>query len=167
MMMLKMWKVNDKVYTGLFREHSGSVVYCSTWDRGATGLSLTGVTALCPWARHINPSLVLVQPRKTRPFIIERLLMEPKKSNQTNTQVCLYSCTNLQLTWYEYPVYTRLEHWELQILYQYTLSGRYKHHTYPITLSIMETPKQILWQTVKTQMKCSIMLHFIRVCAVC
>ena len=34
-------------------------------DRGATGSSLTGV----PWARHIDPSLVLVQPRKTRPYI--------------------------------------------------------------------------------------------------
>ena len=48
----------------------------------AVGSSLTGVTALCPGARHINPSLVLVQPRKTRPFITERLLMGGK--NQTN-----------------------------------------------------------------------------------
>ena len=32
-------------------------------------------------SKNINPSLVLVQPRKTRPFITERLLME---SNQTN-----------------------------------------------------------------------------------
>ena len=31
--------------------------------------SHTGVTGLRPSARHINPSLVLVQPRKTRPFI--------------------------------------------------------------------------------------------------
>ena len=30
----------------------------------------------------INPSLVLVQPRKTRPFITERLLMGCKESNQ-------------------------------------------------------------------------------------
>ena len=35
---------------------------------------------------HINPSLVLVQPRKTRPFITERLLMGRKKTNQTNKQ---------------------------------------------------------------------------------
>ena len=27
----------------------------------------------------------------------------------------------------------------------------------------LETPKQVLWQTVKTQMKCRIMQHFIRV----
>ena len=33
-----------------------------------------------------NPSLVLVQPRKTRPFITERLLMGRKESNQTNKQ---------------------------------------------------------------------------------
>ena len=35
-------------------------------------------------SRNINPSLVLVQPRKTRPFITERLLMGSKESNQTN-----------------------------------------------------------------------------------
>ena len=37
-------------------------------------------------SQNINPSLVLVQPRKTRPFITERLLMGRKESNQTNKQ---------------------------------------------------------------------------------
>ena len=36
-------------------------------------------------SKNINPSLVLVQPRKTRPFIPERLLMGRKESNQTRT----------------------------------------------------------------------------------
>ena len=36
-----------------------------------------------------------------------------------------------------------------------------------LTLCILETLKRVLWQTVKTQMKGSIMLHFIRVCIVC
>ena len=36
--------------------------------------------------KNINPSLVLVQPRKTRPFITARLLMGRKESNQTNKQ---------------------------------------------------------------------------------
>ena len=35
-------------------------------------------------SKNINPSLVLVQPRKTRPFITVRLLMGCKESNQTN-----------------------------------------------------------------------------------
>ena len=35
-------------------------------------------------SKNINPSLVLVQPRKTRPFKTERLLMVRKESNQTN-----------------------------------------------------------------------------------
>ena len=35
-------------------------------------------------SKNINPSLVLVQPRKTRPFITIRLLMGRKESNQTN-----------------------------------------------------------------------------------
>ena len=34
-------------------------------------------------SKNINPSLVLVQPRKTRPFITERLLMGRKESSQT------------------------------------------------------------------------------------
>ena len=33
-------------------------------------------------SKNINPSLVLVQPRKTRPFITERMLMGRKESNQ-------------------------------------------------------------------------------------
>ena len=37
-------------------------------------------------SKNIYPSLVLVQPRKTRPFITERLLMGRKESNQTNKQ---------------------------------------------------------------------------------
>ena len=34
-------------------------------------------------ARQIYPSLVLVQPRKNRPYITERLLMGRKEPNQT------------------------------------------------------------------------------------
>ena len=41
---------------------------------GVAGLSLTGVTVLCPEAKHIYPCLVLVQPRKTCPGITEILL---------------------------------------------------------------------------------------------
>ena len=51
----------------LICQRSGSVVEFLTRDREAAGSSVTGVTALCPLARHINPSLVLVQPKKTRP----------------------------------------------------------------------------------------------------
>ena len=35
-------------------------------------------------SKNINPSLVLFKPRKTRPFITERLLMGCEESNQTN-----------------------------------------------------------------------------------
>ena len=40
------------------------------------------VTASFPWARHINPNLVLVQPRKTRP--VKDCWLGRKESNQTN-----------------------------------------------------------------------------------
>ena len=45
--------------------------------------SLIGVAVLCPSARHIYPSLVLVQSRKTHPCLTERLLIVHKESNQT------------------------------------------------------------------------------------
>ena len=69
------------------RECSGSVVECLTRDRGAASWNLTGVTALCAWVRHTNPSLVLVQPWKTSPYITERLLIGCKESNQTKKKV--------------------------------------------------------------------------------
>ena len=37
-------------------------------------------------SKNINPSLVLVQPTKTRPFITEKLLMGCKESNQTKNK---------------------------------------------------------------------------------
>ena len=39
----------------MFSAVGSTVVKCLTGDRGAVGLSLTGVTGLCPRARHINP----------------------------------------------------------------------------------------------------------------
>ena len=51
-------------------------------ERPRVGASLASLRC-GPWARHIYPSLVLVQPRKTRPCLTERLLMGHKESNQT------------------------------------------------------------------------------------
>ena len=61
------------IFEGLW-EPSRAVVECLSKDRRAPCSSLTSVHALCPIARHINPSLVLVQPRKTNPDVTERLL---------------------------------------------------------------------------------------------
>ena len=48
------------------------------------GSNLIRVTGLCPLkARHINPCLVLVQPRKTRPGITENCCLGRKESIQT------------------------------------------------------------------------------------
>ena len=59
------------------------MVECLTRDRVATGWSLTGVVALWSLSKTHYASLVLVQPRKTRPCLTERLLMGRKESNQT------------------------------------------------------------------------------------
>ena len=57
----------------LIEKSCSSVVECLTQDRGVVVLSLTGVTVLCPIARHFIGCLVLVQPRKTRPNMTEKL----------------------------------------------------------------------------------------------
>ena len=57
-----------------------------TRDRRATGSSLTGVTALWSLSKS-HPSLVLIQPRNTHPYITERLLMGRTESNQTMHQL--------------------------------------------------------------------------------
>ena len=72
-----------------------------------------------PSARHIYPSLVLVKPRKTRPCLTERLLVERNESNQ-------HKQTNQKYVFLCLPL-----------------------------------------QTVRTPMKCSIVLHFIWVFTVC
>ena len=50
----------------------------------------SGGLFILPKARHIYPSLVLVQPRKTRPCLTERLLMGCKESNQTKQNKSIY-----------------------------------------------------------------------------
>ena len=60
-------------------------------------------------SKNINPSLVLVQPRKTRPFITERLLMGRKESNQTNKQTKLpFVIKFFVLSIFEWPFLHRL-----------------------------------------------------------
>ena len=67
-----------------YGERSGSVVECLTRDRGVAGSASLASLRCGPWARHIYPSLLLVQLKKTRTCLIERLLMGRKESNQTN-----------------------------------------------------------------------------------
>ena len=80
----------------LMWERSDSLVECLTRDQGTTGSSLTGFPFVVSLSKNINPSLVLVQPRKYRPFITERLLMERKESNRTNKHSTGYSHVRIE-----------------------------------------------------------------------
>ena len=79
------------VFKGL-RKHSSTQSQGAQWLSGRVLDSRPKGRGFEPHRRHCvvslsknsNPSLVLVQPRKTRPFITERLLMGCKESNQTN-----------------------------------------------------------------------------------
>ena len=62
-------------------------------------------------------------------------------------------CSQLLPDW----VISHEQHWKTK------LCAFDNWHTCTITLPSQETPKRVLLQTAKTQMKCSIMLHFIRV----
>ena len=69
------------------RKRSGLGVECLTETEG-TLVRASPVSLRCGhWARHIYPSLVLVQRRKTRPCLTERLLMGRKESNQTKKNI--------------------------------------------------------------------------------
>ena len=46
----------------------------------------------------MNPNLVLVQPKKTRPFKTERLLMGRKESNQTKIKLFIFKLNTSFLT---------------------------------------------------------------------
>ena len=70
-------------------EHSGSVVECLTRGRGAVGTSSPGSLRCVLEQDNINPSLVLVQPKKTHPYITDRLLMGCKESNQTKQKTIM------------------------------------------------------------------------------
>ena len=69
---------------------SGRVLDFRPKGRGFEPHRHHGVVSL---SKNINPSLVLVQPRKTCPFITERLLMGRKESIQTNTMCDIYLLT--------------------------------------------------------------------------
>ena len=60
------------------------MVECLTRDGGAEGFESHQCHCVVSLSKNINPSLVLVQPKKTGPFITERLLMGHRESNQTN-----------------------------------------------------------------------------------
>ena len=69
-----------------------------------------------PWARHIYPSLVLVQPRKTRLCLTERLLMGRKESNQSNKQTnkchhvtCMSHLTVFRIFWKPFSCFSNIK----------------------------------------------------------
>ena len=74
-------RLDQPVY-GQFRKVQFYQFTSTEKGRGFEPLRRDWVVSL---SKNINPSLVLVQPRKTPPFITERLLMDVKNQNkQTN-----------------------------------------------------------------------------------
>ena len=81
-------------------ERCCSMEECLNRDRRVLGFSLTGVTALCTFAKHSYPCLVLAKPRKTHPDITERLLTRTLRiksdvknqiKQKRNKEACLLS----------------------------------------------------------------------------
>ena len=66
------------------RERCGSVVECSIETERPRVWAISSSLRCGPWARHIYPCLVLVQPRKTSPCLTERLLMWSKNQIKQN-----------------------------------------------------------------------------------
>ena len=73
-----------------YRERSGSVVECLTRDQWVAGSSLTSVTVLCIWARHISPCLVLGSTQEdpswhNRKIVNWDVMNQIKQTNKCNT----------------------------------------------------------------------------------
>ena len=91
--------IEIKTFTQLnIWERSGSVVECLAGDRGPW-VRASRVSLCCVLEQDtlIN-SLVPVQPRKTHPYITERLLMGRKESNQTKQLNILRAANTTNLT---------------------------------------------------------------------
>ena len=90
------YKIN-KEYTICLKEGAFKIVevthsLCLWWNCYMLYYVYTSMTnCFVSLSKNINPSLVLVQPRKTHPFVTERLLMGRKESNQTNKQTSMTS----------------------------------------------------------------------------
>ena len=149
----KPWKHLSIIHTRhSYRERSGSVVECLTGDRGASGSSLTGVTALCPWARHINPSLA------RKPRLTERSLMGGKESNKIHTGEGGNTYTRIKWKmrfWsldsiVAYPGQTRLSQTRLDPLIHSKLGHLITYSdTHSFTLALAHSPPQIVfWITI-------------------
>ena len=84
------WVCSDNIVNLIIRDfdtygiHKQGAQWLSGRVLDSRPRGLTTVSAFGPWARHIYHSLVLVQSRKNRPCLSERLLMGRKESNQTN-----------------------------------------------------------------------------------
>ena len=77
--------IHPRIYLPKKRDCSGLVVECLTQNQGPQVQASPASLCCGPLARHIYPSLVLVQPRKTHPHLTKRFLMGCKESNQTKT----------------------------------------------------------------------------------
>ena len=79
------------------RERSGCVVECLTRDRGAADSSLTGVNALCPWARTLilanNKQKRLIFLRYPINFKICKIIMELYEVQQAKPLVIRLKAT--------------------------------------------------------------------------
>ena len=80
-------------YFKIGRVGSDSVVECLGPDRGFEPHRCHCVVSL---SKNINPSLVLVQPRKTCPFITDRLLIGCKGNKESNETLKAVQAVHVQ-----------------------------------------------------------------------
>ena len=82
------WRVVDEVLSRKNRERCGSVVECLT-QPSSHGLEPHQRACVVSLSKNINPSLVLVQPRKTRPYITERYWWDVKNQIKQKSWIAI------------------------------------------------------------------------------
>ena len=91
------WYFTGKNTISIPTEDLAMRILLACWVPRILTVGLTGITALCPKARHINTCLVLVQQRKARPDITEKPVSQNLKYGpmtiyfESGSHFCYYS----------------------------------------------------------------------------
>ena len=129
------------------------------------------VVCVCSWLtshQQLRSYDLKVESDRQEKLGIKPTALVYKVSGLSTTQKLLsHSCNSILLVMSVLTVWINLFEVFIEKSQQTTkMMNKNYHGCKELTLCVPEAPKRILWQTVKTQMKCRMMRHFIRISTV-
>ena len=140
------------------------IVECWTWGWMVSSSRLTGGALLCPWARHCSLlSIGSMQEGRKKSWHDWKFFTGMLASIQINKHIYGQS-PSIEV----FLIHPTLYQWGniIALVLSILLFSMHTLQIVQSTLFILDISNQELWQTVKTQMRCCIRQHFIRVCSV-